>query len=114
MRWPLQLLAPTMVTVGVASNIHAQGVSLPGNGFASGQELKLVFKVQADAGTNARNRPGEGQSAASEEPGIVSDTTGTLEGCVASWDRGTHMTKNEWRTACKRVNNERSRETKHD
>jgi hypothetical protein len=91
-----------------------------GSGFASDQELnalKLVLKVQADAGTNARNHPpGEGKSVApeTEERAVDSDATGTLEGCIASWDQGTHMTKNEWRDACERVNNERSRKTKHD
>ena len=122
MRRILQLAVPTMVTLGVASSIHAQAVSMRGSGFASDQELnalKLVLKVQADAGTNARNHPpGEGKSVAPEtapeERAIDSDTTGTLEGCIASWDQGTHMTKNEWRDACKRVNNERSRKTKHD
>jgi hypothetical protein len=28
---------------------------------------------------------------------------GTLEDCMAFWDRATHMTKNEWRAACKRT-----------
>jgi len=100
------------------ASIHAQAVSRRGSGFASGQELnalKLVLKVQADAGTNAPNHPpGEGKSVspetAPEERTIDSDATGTLQGCIASWDQGTHMTKNEWRD----VNNERSRKTKHD
>jgi hypothetical protein len=26
----------------------------------------------------------------------------TLEDCIKFWDRGTHMTKSEWRTACAR------------
>jgi hypothetical protein len=27
----------------------------------------------------------------------------TLEDCMTFWDRGTHMTKSEWRAACKRT-----------
>lgn len=116
----LELFVLTMVTVGVASSIHAQAVSMRGSGFASGQELntlKLVLKVQAHAGTGARNyRPSEGKSAAPEtapEEGGT-ETTGTLEGCIASWDRGTHMTKDEWRNACKRVMDQRALKPKHD
>jgi len=26
----------------------------------------------------------------------------TLEGCISFWDRATHMTKGEWKTACQR------------
>jgi hypothetical protein len=26
----------------------------------------------------------------------------TLEGCISFWDRGTHMTKTEWKVACQR------------
>src|SRR5262249_56644872 len=26
----------------------------------------------------------------------------TLQDCMGFWDRGTHMTKNEWRAACQR------------
>jgi hypothetical protein len=26
----------------------------------------------------------------------------TLEGCISFWDRETHMTKAEWKTACQR------------
>ena len=117
----LQLLVPTMVTVGVASSIHAPAVSRV-TGFASGQELntlKLVVKVQADAGTGARNyQPSEGKSAAPEtapeEGAIDSETTGTLAGCIASWDRRTHMTKDEWRNTCKRVMDQRVLKPKHD
>lgn len=101
---------------------HAQAASLRVRSLVSAQQLntlKLVLKVQVDAGTNAGEyRRSEGKSMAPEsapdEGALDSETTGTLEGCVASWDRGTHMTKKEWRDACERINNERSRKPKHD
>lgn len=30
-------------------------------------------------------------------------TTDALSSCVAMWDRGTHMSRQEWRRACRRV-----------
>jgi len=81
--------------------------------------LKSVLKVQTDAGTSARNDGrSDGKSlspeTAPDEGALDLETTGTFEGCVASWDRGTHMTKNEWRNACKRVMDQRALTPKHD
>ena len=33
------------------------------------------------------------------------DPTGTLKYCMSIWDPGTHMSKSEWMTACKRTLN---------
>ncbi len=33
--------------------------------------------------------------------------TETLEACMGRWDKGTNMTKAEWRESCKRVSKER-------
>ena len=33
--------------------------------------------------------------------------TETIEVCISSWDRGTHMTKEAWRTTCERIKAER-------
>ena len=118
----LPLLAVTLVPVSVISSMQAQVASMRVKQVASDQDLntlKLVLKVQTDAGTSARNDGrSDGKSlspeTAPDEGALDSETTGTFEGCVASWDRGTHMTKNEWRDACKRVNNERSRKPTHD
>src|SRR5215510_13679906 len=32
-----------------------------------------------------------------------------LKTCLADWDQSTHMTKQEWRTTCQRVSEERGR-----
>ena len=46
-------------------------------------------------------------SASSTSPSESAQSTAggggrTLEDCIKFWDRGTHMTKSEWRTACAR------------
>ncbi len=33
--------------------------------------------------------------------------TQTMETCMNSWDPGTHMTKEAWRTSCERIKQER-------
>ncbi|HEY8247217.1 MAG TPA: hypothetical protein VIG52_11550 [Methyloceanibacter sp.] len=33
--------------------------------------------------------------------------TETIESCMKSWDPGTHMTKEAWRTTCERIKAER-------
>jgi hypothetical protein len=38
-------------------------------------------------------------------PSIPGGGGDTLEACMGFWDRGTHMTKTEWRTACTRTLN---------
>jgi hypothetical protein len=40
------------------------------------------------------------------EPADAVDTR-TLEGCMATWDKGTHITKSRWREICKRNANDR-------
>jgi hypothetical protein len=49
---------------------------------------------------------GEDDRADGEKSGYLA--TEPLESCVARWDRGTHMTKDEWRETCRRVSDERS------
>ena len=36
-------------------------------------------------------------------PSLAGGGGGTLEDCMGFWDRATHMTKNEWRAACRRT-----------
>jgi hypothetical protein len=33
--------------------------------------------------------------------------TETIEACMAKWDPGTHMTKEQWRETCQRIKDER-------
>jgi hypothetical protein len=33
--------------------------------------------------------------------------TEPVESCIKRWDPGTHMTKSEWETACRRISEER-------
>jgi hypothetical protein len=102
-----------VLVFGIASSIPALAASIPREKFAYAWELhspSLVFKVQVDAGTTPRNH----QPLAPEQRPTDSETTGTLEGCIDSWDRDTHMTKDEWRNACKRVMDQRATKPKHD
>ncbi|HEX5959540.1 MAG TPA: hypothetical protein VFY92_12905 [Hyphomicrobiaceae bacterium] len=36
-------------------------------------------------------------------PGKASPAQDALASCIAMWDRGTHMTRQQWRRACQRV-----------
>jgi hypothetical protein len=51
----------------------------------------------AKAGDTATNAPGTGNTAKSLDPG------GTLASCLELWEPATHMTRQEWGRACRRV-----------
>jgi hypothetical protein len=45
------------------------------------------------------------QSATQERPNT--HATESIEACMAKWDPGTHMTKEQWRETCQRIKDER-------
>ena len=56
------------------------------------------------------------EDAPSQPPGAATSTeevqerylaTETIESCMKSWDPGTHMSKEAWRTTCERIKAER-------
>jgi hypothetical protein len=58
-------------------------------------------------------QPGDAPSVApagTDAQGQAASSAGTkaLDGCLALWDPDTHMTKDEWREACRRVMKERA------
>jgi hypothetical protein len=63
--------------------------------------------VPLSSGGVPANRTTPLTSGGSPNPSEVASTPGgggkTLEDCMSFWDRGTHMTKAEWRAACKRT-----------
>jgi hypothetical protein len=49
------------------------------------------------------------QKSAEELQAIKQRVADWLKTCLADWDQSTHMTKQEWRTTCLRVSEERGR-----
>jgi hypothetical protein len=45
------------------------------------------------------------QSATQERP--YTHATESIDACMAKWDPGTHMTKEQWRETCQRIKDER-------
>jgi hypothetical protein len=45
------------------------------------------------------------QPAAQERP--YTHATESIEACMAKWDAGTHMSKEQWRETCQRIKEER-------
>jgi len=46
------------------------------------------------------------QPAAQERP-YTTHATESIEACMAKWDPGTHMSKEQWRETCQRIKDER-------
>jgi hypothetical protein len=50
-------------------------------------------------------KPGE----AAPKPAVAKPDADGLEQCLRDWDRGTHMTRQEWARTCRRVSANRSK-----
>lgn len=63
----------------------------------------LMLLLQASA--SAADPPAD--AAADTKP--LTHATEPIETCMAKWDPGTHMTKEEWRQSCLRLKEEREK-----
>ena len=79
----------------------------PQNGATPGSVPPQDNQMPASSGGKARNEPG----GANSSPESRQNRTGknalseSYTSCLNIWDAGTHMSKREWSTACKRVEN---------
>jgi hypothetical protein len=56
--------------------------------------------------TPSTTTPSTTTSPTPDKPADAADTR-TLEGCMATWDKGTHISKSRWREICMRNANDR-------
>ena len=78
----------------------------------------LFAALSVAVGQTARKgtRNYQASDAAAMAPGTTEQTTSktsnsstrALDDCMAYWDAGTHMTKDEWRVSCERLISERA------
>lgn len=61
--------------------------------------LLSLLALAVTAPVSAEDKPTQ------DPPGSLA--TEPIESCLARWDKGTHMTKAQWRNTCERVNRER-------
>jgi hypothetical protein len=108
----------TLLFVGsVAATLPAVAVPAPHREAAASAVRSGMPALHLVARKGTRNyRPDDagapGSSSAtttpppSDKPEAAADTR-TLEGCMATWDAGTHITKSRWREICQRNINAR-------
>jgi hypothetical protein len=68
--------------------------------------LAVCLALLAAAGGGLRAEPVAGDTKAQAEP-LQTHATETIEACMAKWDAGTHMSKEQWRETCQRIKDER-------
>jgi|EndMetStandDraft_8_1072994.scaffolds.fasta_scaffold107756_3 hypothetical protein len=81
-------------------------------GAGSGSVVALPFGVQAPDGqiilVGETSPSSQAETASPDEGGQERYlATQSMEACMNSWDPGTHMTKEAWRTSCERIKQER-------
>ena len=65
----------------------------------------IGFAPVASAAEPSNTPDAASQSAAQEPP--YTHATESIEACMAKWDPGTHMSKEQWRETCQRIKDER-------
>jgi hypothetical protein len=96
-----------MITYGMASFIASlalgalsvSAAALPAARLTQPAQLLLIVEDAPDQPPDAATSTEDGQ-----ERYLATET---IESCMKSWDPGTHMSKEAWRTTCERIKAER-------
>ena len=69
--------------------------------------LAVIGLAQIALAAEPSDTPDAASQPAAQERPYTTHATESIEACMAKWDPGTHMSKEQWRETCQRIKDER-------